>query len=325
MEASADIIEIAKRVETPKPGQFVVAGVPVASGDARDEVPRELVNALYQRCYCRPTKPRAGMPASTAIEARTLLARYSLLNRGHGTMDAGWRVVRLDPVDGRCVVEKRGITLWVDESSYSSVENPVTPGMLVRIHVPKESQRLLPGFYAFIGNCQTDDEIVDASRLYWHLTTDGAPLFVDSISSLFNDASIPFHAKILSDPSAFFRADAAVLYLPRRYLIKAWPILHAVYAQLRPHLRTETPMFTSKLAPGLAVADDIGDTFSFGLHRCGLVGAGLIAASGVRASSHSERVAAIVKALVDAGVNPLEPHLRSTDSRPYPPFDHRNS
>ena len=115
-------------------------------------------------------------------------------------------------------------------------------------------------------------------RFYWHLTADGAVSWIRELSERFNTAGVAFHAKALSDPATYMRADAGVLYVDRRNIARAMDLLPDLHAAVGPQLRRTAPMFSKRLAPGLAVAEDPGDGRSFGQHRCQLVSEGLVRA-----------------------------------------------
>ena len=75
------------------------------------------------------------------------------------------------------------------------------------------------GYDVAIGDGDIQDGRDDTARLvriYWHLTAAGAIPFIGAVSSTPNTLGIPFRAKVLSDPVAYQRADAGVLYLDQR-------------------------------------------------------------------------------------------------------------
>ena len=92
----------------------------------------------------------------------------------------------------------------------------------------------------------------------------------------------------------------------------------AVYPRLRNALMPGTPAFTKRLAPGLGLAEDFGDGGSFGLHRCGLLAEGVVAAREGGRGADDERLAVVVEHLRAAGVDPDAPYLRPGSTDDYP-------
>jgi hypothetical protein len=182
---------------------------------------------------------------------------------------------------------------------------------------PKELPALSPGFYSAFGDRPFPaSKTTPVVRLYWNLTRDGAALFVQIVSERLNHAHLPFRFKTLSDPDRYERCDAAVIYIPADGYQGAAPIIEQIYAHLAPVLRSATPVFAKPLAPGLGLAEDPPGGHSFGMHRCGLVADGLIAAHSEAASSLEERVELVIRRFAEAGISIGAPFLNpgSTDS-----------
>jgi hypothetical protein len=117
--------------------------------------------------------------------------------------------------------------------------------------------------------------VAGSIRVYWSLCAAGAAPFAHHVPRALRAAGVPFQAKLMDDPQAFRRADSAVCYLPADAWDAARPALERAHADLLPWLRPTTPLFASRLAPGLAVAEDPGGEDSFGTHRAALLAAGL--------------------------------------------------
>jgi hypothetical protein len=90
------------------------------------------------------------------------------------------------------------------------------------------------------------------------------------------------------------------------------PGLHsAVAAGLRP----TTPMFTKRVARGLAVAEDPGDGRSFGQHRCQLVAEGLVHAHEAGKTALADLTDAIAARFADEGLLVTRPWLNAGSRR----------
>jgi hypothetical protein len=63
------------------------------------------------------------------------------------------------------------------------------------------------------------------------------------------------------------RADAAVLYINKKYLPQSINALVRIYNSIREFLKPETPLFAKRLVPGLSLAEDPPTDESFGQHR----------------------------------------------------------
>ena len=72
--------------------------------------------------------------------------------------------------------------------------------------------------------------------------------------------------KLPADGGSYFRRDAAVIYLNRRYYSVAAAILAGVHQEVAGYLDPDTPLFTKPLERGLALAENPDE--SFGKNRC---------------------------------------------------------
>jgi len=180
---------------------------------------------------------------------------------------------------------------------------------------------MLPGYYTVLGDTdQSTDEAgssVDIVRFYWRLTAESAPLWIHDFTRRLNGARVPFHAKVQSDPSAYFRADAGVLYIPRTYLADAMALLPSLHRTVSTHLADPIPMFTKRLARGLAVAEDPGDGQSFGQHRCQLVAEGLVRAFENGKTAFPELTSAVAARFAEEGLVITTPWLNAGSRHRY--------
>jgi hypothetical protein len=308
---SRDLAEIIDTIAIDATDRFRVAETIV---DVPAEAPLAslLTDSLYRRLYCRPT-PHAGRHGDTRA-TRTFVETLSTANCGTGTWEPGWTVRGVEP-DGALVVgnNRDGLTLWAQPRQFRSANGAVEPGSIGRLQVGKELREMLPGYYAALGDAdQPADEGGEpaaVTRLYWHLTAAAAPTWIEELTRRFNDAEIPFRAKVLSAPSAYYRADAGVLYLARADFDQALSLLLPVHRAVSRGLRSATPMFTKRLARGLAAAEDPGDGRSFGQQRCGLVAEGLARAFEAGATTRDGRTAAITARFAEEGLRVARPWL----------------
>jgi hypothetical protein len=197
----------------------------------------------------------------------------------------------------------------------------VSAGSTGRLHLGKELREMLPGYYTALGDA--DQPIADNGtpadivRLYWHLKAESAVTWMRELTHRLNAAEIAFRAKVLSVPAAYFRADAGVLYLARSDFERTKALLPELHRTVSQDLRPMTPMFTKRLARGLAAADDPGDGRSFGQHRCELVADGLVRAFEAGRTSAGARTDAVAERFAEEGLDVARPWLNPGSGQQY--------
>lgn len=153
------------------------------------------------------------MEQAAARTDRHFLEELSLANSGIGTWEPGWTVVGIAG-DGRYAVSKGPVRFWVYATGMRSHEQKPGFRSSCRVWVTKEKRHLVPGFYYFVGDSEEPDLPPDDGRnrallrIYWNISADGGSTWVEAVSRIFNETSIPFNAKLLSDPNGYNRADA---------------------------------------------------------------------------------------------------------------------
>ena len=157
------------------------------------------------------------------------------------------------------------------------------------------------GHYVVMGRAVHDAATGRQVRFYWNIGADGGELFVREISARFDRLRIPFQAKVPVHPQGYARTDAAVLYLGDDDVDFASDAIAAAYDALLPYLHDEVPMFTLRLARGLAFAESPNTGDSFGMHRCDLIAEGLVRAFERGAADDEARLAAVRERLVEYG------------------------
>jgi hypothetical protein len=213
--------------------------------------------------------------------------------------------------DGRLVVRRHGLSLWVRPEE---VYGGSAPGDEVSVSMPPELLRLSPGFFMALG-----DEGLDAEepivRHYWHLGPGGGEALVAAGTRLFNRAGLPFRLKVLIDPDLYTRRDAGLLYTTNRARAEVAALLPALRAAVAPHLRPGTPALTKPLGEGVAVAEDPADGESFGMDRCGLLAEAMVRAFERGREGVAERLALVEEAFEERGLAFDSPYLNpgSTD------------
>jgi hypothetical protein len=99
--------------------------------------------------------------------------------------------------------------------------------------------------------------------------------------------------------------DATVLYLPVDALDELRAPVQELLEELKPFLASTVPALTLEIARGAALAQNPADGRSYGVHRCSLVAATVIAN---RTHHHREVIERTFAALRDAGIDPQRPY-----------------
>jgi hypothetical protein len=326
-DINVDLRAVIDAVEIESAARYFIHGVPrevpdtVPAGTAvENELPR-LISALaediYNRLYIRPSTP--GVSAPDALAERELAAALSAANTGQGSWETGWTVRRIE-MDGRVVVARDKVEFWAPGSGVRACAgDTIRPGAKCRVWVAKEQRGLVPGFYLAIGDGDANEtdsgENNDPQgRLYWHLMPQTAARFIAVTTALLNGSEFWFRAKVLSNPDAYYRADAGVIYFRRRDDSRIGEIVGRIHSAIATGLRPDVPLFTKRLAGGLGFAEDPSDSLSFGEHRCRMVAESLWRSFLLRDVGREARAATLAAAFQEKGFDAARPYLGAESS-----------
>jgi hypothetical protein len=311
-----------------------------------------LQSRLYTSFYCLGGASPDGFDSAPThrLGPSPFVWALSQANRGTGSREPGWTVAAHE--DGRVVVERDGLRLWVrpedlhrdggertpppgavqpgphelddDRDEHAPPLDAVQVGAQVGVRMPKELRRLSPGFYMALGDAEFPADASAAAgivRFYWSLRRDGAAALVERLTGALNEAGIAFRLKVIADPEGYRRCDAGVLYTLAPQFERLAPIVADTHRRIEPWLRPASPALTKPLAPGLALAEDPGaGTESFGMNRCRLLAEGIVDAAERGAGLVAERMEVVAAHFGQAGVSLEQPYLRpgSVDSYSLP-------
>jgi hypothetical protein len=273
----------------------------------------ELILQLYHHCFSNrfsgePTPDEPPHPPSDPEWVESL-ARANLSRE---RWEDGWQVLQSMP-NGH-VAAKRGNTArtlvpgeFINLSGSGMV---LSQGAMVRVYIPRESRAVQAGYYFAFGEtlCDSSDEI-SVVRFYWNVSPEGAPQLVRWISGDLNRWEVPFRFKTPSHPGMFGRNDTAVLYTPRRYAHFTRELVSEVHSRMQPLLRDDVPLFTLRLAPGLAFAEDPGTQESFGICRSRILAQGIWLAHVQGARGTAERLRVVEHQFQAQGISLSRPWL----------------
>jgi hypothetical protein len=282
----------------------------------------ELVLQLYHRCFSNrflgPSSPEE--PPHTASDPQYVesLARA---NQGGERWEDEWRVLHSMP-NGQ-VVAKRGNTvrtLVPGEFINMSGSGPVlSPETVVRLYVARESRTVQPGYYFAFGETLPDsNDEVSVVRFYWNVSAGGAPELLRWITGDLNRWQVPFRFKTPTHPGMFARNDSAVLYVPRRYAYFTRELASEIHSRMQSMLRDDVPLFTLRLAAGLAFAEDPGTQESFGMCRSRILAQGIWLAHVQGKHDPAERLRVVEQQFESQGIALERPWLNPGSADEFP-------
>ncbi len=287
---------------------------------ARGVLVEALADCLYREFYCRgfavPSAAFDDLPS--AADRAAFAEQLSTSNRGSGYWTDGWRVEK-SRERSRLFLRRGALRIRVTPADVASVQGEITAGGIARLWMPKEMRSLSYGFYMALGDAGPAPA-QRALRIYWSVTPRGALRLMREVTVGLNHRAVPFGLKVVSDPAQYGRCDSAVLYVGKEAWSSLVEFLARVGRDLTGVLRPFTPVFTKRLASGIALAEDPNLRESFGMHRCRLVAEGLIAARECDERSLERRVAAVERRFAEEGLDLDAPYLNAGSSDAYQAF-----
>ncbi len=231
-------------------------------------------------------------------------------NFGTGYFEPGWYILR-EEIDHSLAVTKKGLRLHIQRQKHLQAEHQTAVvGDCVSIKMPKNLVQ--NGFYVAVGNMglhyyeNLENQSVTV-RVYFNLTSEGAVAVIGSLTKYLNELAIPNYFKVLYNPKEYQRYDSGVLYFDKRDYKAVGEVLQIIYQDHKSHFKPLVPLFTKKLAPGLALAEEPNQKFtsseSFGMNRCQIVANGLLEAWYQGDNSPSTRMNAILNQFSISGID----------------------
>jgi hypothetical protein len=278
--------------------------------EARNSLLYRLQAQLYQSFYCRGGLiSSAADTAGHAVHAHSFefVQQLSAANVGSGFWDAGWEVRAL--MDKGVMLVRNGLLLsLVDRTQVLESAAALVLGSSVHLRLPKQFPNLMPGFYIASSN-QRLVETTGFVRFYWNLTPAGAIQLVKRVTTQLNGAGLSFKCKVLTDPGAYSRCDAGVLYVRQEDCHPVIELLEGIYPEIRPNLKPLTPVFTKRLSDGLGLAEEPGQQESLGQQRCGILAEGMLRAYELGKRAVEDRLQVVEDCFSEAGLRLDEPFL----------------
>ncbi len=220
--------------------------------------------------------------------------------------DPGW-VVYKTGFDGRLFAHKGERSRQVLAGEYSTYKWPgVSPkkGDLLSIRTFSHSTDVQPAFFFAFGRTLSDqfDDCMTL-RFYFNVTASTAVNLMEELTRSLNHYLIPFKFKALVDPTKYNRADAAVLYVARRYYGIVASLVMEIQVKLRPGFRDLIPLFTKQLVAGIGMAEEPEEKGSFGMHRSALAARAIVNAWKKGTQDVGDRMFEIETYFSELGIN----------------------
>jgi hypothetical protein len=284
-----------------EPPEMALSEVTSYPNEALDDpLVHALTDRLYARYYCRRSAPD-----EREKRASDMLETLGQANASRDGWDPGWDVVSRD-AHGNVVVRSGGRTRLAGADAWRNDDDGPERLALQR---RRDDATLQADYYYAYGETLGDryEELVDA-RVYLNVAPEAAPGWTRRATTLLNAYGVPFTFKALRYAAAYRRVDTCIVYVPRRYVAFV-AALFVDEAHTAGGLRSATPTFTRRLAPGIALADNPPGGISFGLFRMRLAAEAIVAAWHGGVSGPRERMRAIGVQFRAAGLDPRRPWL----------------
>jgi hypothetical protein len=226
---------------------------------------------LYGSFYTQGGPVPAAVNGSPRRPDRAFVDALSRANAGRGGREYGWRVAGVSGEVAQVIRHDLRAELHLTDADV---------GARIGVRRPKESLDGWPGFYMAYGDAEPSvgpDGIEE--RVYFNVDAEAAVLLVAGCTRLLNEARVPFSLKVVADPGAAARCDAAILCLERGGFRRAQDPFRAIVRGCGPHLAGEVPALTRPLSGGVSVAEHafvLGT--SFGASRCRLLAEAVVVA-----------------------------------------------
>ncbi|QIR35415.1 hypothetical protein HCG51_00730 [Tolypothrix sp. PCC 7910] len=243
-------------------------------------------------------------------------------NYGEGYFQSGWSILK-EESDNSLIVSKAGLRLHIQRDKHlPSSHTSATIGDLVPIKMPKNIVQ--SGFYMAVSNAglsRSNAANLQIVRIYFNLTPAGAIAVMGNITQHLNQINIPFQLKVLYHPKDYNRYDSGVLYFDKSDYELLSKLLSNIYLENREYFKSEIPLFTKELAPGLGLAEEPNQKFaeqeSFGMNRCQIIANGLLTAWYQGDNSPQRRIQAIQEQFLQLGIDLERVHLNANSEDIY--------
>jgi hypothetical protein len=274
----------------------------------------DLQTRIYDEAYCRPLGSRVDPPMNPV----SLIEPLSAANAGRDRWESGWTLVQLMP-NGHAMARKGDLSNLFAPGEFAAANHgQPSPGAAMHVLFARESRTQQPGFYIANGDSPApfgaDSRM---TRIYWHISEEGAVPLTHAVTSLLNRYQVPFRFKTLSYSGVYSRADSAVLYFAARYYQIVARVLPSIRAEVRQYLRPAVPLLTQRLHDGIGLAEDPATGESFGMSRSRLIAQAIWDAFARGMQTEESRMMELAIQFERSGLSLDRPHLRGSSAGIY--------
>ncbi len=274
---------------------------------------------LYQTYFSRYVKfqpPRFDYANDTTSGLHVDLSeQLHQQNCGQGYFDPDWLVCRQE-ADGKLAVKKSGLTLHIERFEHLiEHERAAEVNNLVSILLPKNLMD--EDYYIAAGNAgYVNNSYHLIVNYFLNVDSKSAALVMDDFTRFLNADKIPFLLKLLNHTDKYHRCDCGILSVSKNKQLLISQFLQTVYPKYQ--FRTQIPLFTKLLAPGLSIAEHPTTQLDFGRQRCQLVADALL--DDYPTLNVENRSCAIARHFEQAGIDMEQPYLNSGSVDDYEVF-----
>lgn len=290
------------------PAEIQVLGQAIGGGDyraVRASALEQIADWLYLAWYTalRPAEETIAIVPGRDNLAPALRASIAASTR----WETGWVAMRTGS-SGICLAGHGNQSRELRPGEYVNLARhgmPVAPGDHLAVTEMMEWIDAPTGFWC--ARSWSGEPQGPLVRIYFSARYDQVGFVLMDATATLDRLGISYSLKCSTFASVYSRVDSLIVYLEA----DSWPRLaveiKALGSRLKPHLRNSTPPLTKKLAQGIAFAEDLGMSESFGENRCKALASGVLALLQDHPSSTDEGLDILIQSLRTAGIDTVRP------------------
>jgi len=277
-----------------------------------ENLKNSLINLLYSECYATKESYQSGKflknNGDFMIQDADYINRLSKNNHTKDKVEQGWQI-KNNYSNGFVEISRFGENRIVPVSSIKSTQNSTinSGGQSVSVYFAKEDKDRQPTFF-YVFSDKNIDLTQKIIRVYWNITSEGAPKLIDLITKKLNYYNIPFLFKCLNHPNLYFRRDAAVLYIEDNLMPIISFIITEMHIEMKEYLENDVPLFCYQFRKGIGIAESPNSQESFGMNRIGIVVTALLKNISKKLSVENN-IEEIAKVFLEKGIDPSKTFL----------------
>jgi HopA1 effector protein family len=243
-------------------------------------------------------------------------------NYGRGSWNPNFLVLRQEN-DGSLAVEKKDIITHIQPEYHLRLqEQSATVGDVVSI--PRPSSHIRNYFYIAYSDL-VYTWAYPSVFVYFNFSPEGAIVLMRHLTQQLNALQVAFDFNVLYNPSSYGRYDSGILRINKDSYEVVGQVLQAVYNENALYFKTNVPIFTKMLAPGLAIAERPQKEFrfleDFGMNRCKIIANALLDSHKNGDESPESRMKYIFQYFHNYEVDLENPYLNPNSEDIYTPLN----